>query len=70
MHFTKKDDVLDKTQTGSSLMNPVIKTESLSERDVFVYLEYDPSVFCISEKVREEFEANLITGCSYQKITR
>lgn len=69
MHFLKKLNVLDKPKTDSSLMNPRVFANRLAGIDVFIYEEFDPGIFCISETVKNIMENENITGCSFQKIS-
>lgn len=69
LHFLKKLDVLDKNRTGNGLLNPFINKDLLQGVDFFVYKEFDPGVFCISGRVKEVMEKEMITGCVYQRIS-
>jgi len=72
MHFDKIYNILIKDQYYKThgLLRPQIKTKKIKRINVLMYDEYDPSVFLISENVKDEFEQNNIKGASYQLITK
>jgi len=71
VHFNKKYNVLDKPRGPEELLRPKWDMSKLKGLDlhVFCYEQLDPSVFCISEAVKQELETNNIIGCSYQLIS-
>ncbi|WP_053990613.1 imm11 family protein [Mangrovimonas sp. TPBH4] len=70
MHFKIKIDVLDRSKMRDNLINPIIDRNKMPKNvNVFCYEEFDPSSFCISEKVKDLLIKNKVTGCYFQKIT-
>lgn len=72
MHFNKTYDILikDKNYKTYGLLNPQIKTNQISGLDLFMYSEFDPSSFMISERVKKAFDQAGITGGTYQLINK
>jgi len=69
MHFLRKLDVLDKKKTGESLIQPVLDVKKMKGEKIFIYKEFDPSIFCVDKVVKDLMVSERITGCSFQKIS-